>query len=533
MAKQKTSAGFQIAGIGMEWIIAFCLFSLLLPLLVVRVPPLVDYPNHIARYWLLAGGISTEPVSRMFEVDWNTLTNIGLDLLAVPLGKVLSFESVGRLFLACMVVILPLGAMLLNRRVFGGWHWSMLAAGMLTWNQVSLAGLLNFEIGLGLALVLASLESDGMPLSLRIIYRLGCAVVLVIMHVFAVVFYAGLLAALSIGPKLPAIRDMPGSILHAVVAALPCAAALGAIMFFAPELPGAHAHTTLTSVYLDFLQGFSEFFSIRKLFSALIGVISYNPMLDLLTWGLVGAGLVLVALKGNFRVHAGLALLACFVFVVFLIMPPSTAGTGWIDRRFSAMLPLIFVSGIRAELPVRYARYAAAVLVACALTRTASIAYTWSLFRKDLAEFERAIAPIQPGDKVVGFSHRVARHSLYPGRYLIASESMTWHVLALVLPYRHAFVPDIFAEPGKQPIRVSEAYSDLTSPEVPEVNVHAVDPAVMNRVFVPDYLKDWRQKFDYALIINADLPDRNGDFLPHGLELVKDEGFAALYRIRK
>ena len=50
----------------------------------------------------------------------------------------------------------------------------------------------------------------------------------------------------------------------------------------------------------------------------------------------------------------------------------------------------------------------------------------------------------------------------------------------------------------------------------------------------PDpYLKDWRAKFDYVLLLNADLPARQGfdaDALVH-LELVADRGFARLYRI--
>jgi len=46
------------------------LSALALPVLSVRVPPLLDYPNHFARIWLLSGGIDRPPLSAMYALDW-------------------------------------------------------------------------------------------------------------------------------------------------------------------------------------------------------------------------------------------------------------------------------------------------------------------------------------------------------------------------------------------------------------------------------------------------------------------------------
>ena len=44
-------------------------------------PPLLDYPNHFARIWLLAGGAGAQPVSGFYAVDWSgAWTNIGIDV---------------------------------------------------------------------------------------------------------------------------------------------------------------------------------------------------------------------------------------------------------------------------------------------------------------------------------------------------------------------------------------------------------------------------------------------------------------------
>ncbi len=51
--------------------------------------------------------------------------------------------------------------------------------------------------------------------------------------------------------------------------------------------------------------------------------------------------------------------------------------------------------------------------------------------------------------------------------------------------------------------------------------------------FTP-YVADWRQRFDFVLVVNADLPDRYvGPALPDGLTLVADTGFATLHAIDK
>jgi hypothetical protein len=48
------------------------------------------------------------------------------------------------------------------------------------------------------------------------------------------------------------------------------------------------------------------------------------------------------------------------------------------------------------------------------------------------------------------------------------------------------------------------------------------------------YLKVWRERFDYVLVVNADAPDDDGPFVPPAeMELVRDEGFAQLYHINR
>jgi hypothetical protein len=69
--------------------------ALVVPVTLVHLPPLFDYPNHVARLWLLGGGAAVPPLSHIYAVEWTALTNIGIDLIAVPLARIFSAATIG------------------------------------------------------------------------------------------------------------------------------------------------------------------------------------------------------------------------------------------------------------------------------------------------------------------------------------------------------------------------------------------------------------------------------------------------------
>ena len=62
------------------WIAMVLLFAALaVPLLVAQVPPLTDYPNHLARCYVLAFADSDPVLGRMFSTHWQIIPNIAID----------------------------------------------------------------------------------------------------------------------------------------------------------------------------------------------------------------------------------------------------------------------------------------------------------------------------------------------------------------------------------------------------------------------------------------------------------------------
>ncbi len=92
------------------WIALFILLasSLALPFAFVHEPPLLDYPNHLARTFVLSH--LHDPAfhfAEYYRADWKPYPYILWDMLLVALQQVLPVEAAGKLLLILTTVLLP------------------------------------------------------------------------------------------------------------------------------------------------------------------------------------------------------------------------------------------------------------------------------------------------------------------------------------------------------------------------------------------------------------------------------------------
>src|SRR5437879_5712361 len=109
---------------GVRLAVGLAVVLVALPGLVTPVAPLLDLPNHLARLWLLAGGVRTAPVSTMYVEHWpGSVTNLAIDLVAKAAGSAIPPERLIRGLVALAALLPAAGVALLNRAAFGGWRW--------------------------------------------------------------------------------------------------------------------------------------------------------------------------------------------------------------------------------------------------------------------------------------------------------------------------------------------------------------------------------------------------------------------------
>ncbi|HKT53178.1 MAG TPA: hypothetical protein VJP88_01900 [Caulobacteraceae bacterium] len=521
------------AGVGAAWIFTGLAYLILLaPFLCARIPPLVDYPNHLARFWVIASKGGTGAAAQFYGLDWSlAATNVGVDRTVAMLAPLVAPSSVAHTALILAVLLTPVGAAALNGTLFRGpstW-WAMLP--IASWPSTLLLGFLNFQIGLGLALAFAAADAivQRRRPAAAIVLRVGFAAVLIQAHLLDLLFYAALVAAVAFGAERLDLRTwgpVARRLGRAAGAAAWCLAPFGAFLLFAHALPAFGGREGLR---------FGSFTAkLRALASPVIG---YDVLLDLGLALTAGALIVGLARRRGLQVHAGLATAAGAFLALAVLAPDEIGDSSWLDARFALMSLLCLLTGLSLapRTGAREARTLAFAALALISARTAGVAWGWTQMEPQLAATKHAIAKLPMGARVLPLQHRPTarvRLNASAGRYLFNLGDATFsHYPLLAVPMRQAFVPTMFALRGKQPVEIRPALAACSAPDggrLPSVNSLGRRPDAKD----PAYMSRWRSCFDFILVLNADLPDADGAFVPPpGVTLVADRGFAQLWRI--
>ncbi len=134
------------------------------PILLFTLPPVMDFPNHLVRIWLLGGGAQIPPLSAIYEARWlQASTNVAVDFFGTVLVRTIGLAATANILLALMLIGPPLGAAFLNRAIFGRFHVWQLAGVALVWCTTAVEGFLSFQIGLAAAFLCAAAMAPLLP----------------------------------------------------------------------------------------------------------------------------------------------------------------------------------------------------------------------------------------------------------------------------------------------------------------------------------------------------------------------------------
>lgn len=488
------------------WWVALAVLCLVLlaPLLVVDMPPLGDYPNHLARAFVLASLPGDRVLASMYAPHWSIIPNLAIDLVAPPLMQVLSVHVAGRVVIAAAVLLPVLGTVAYNTALGGRW-WP-LCAGFVAYNSCLLYGFLNFSLAVGLALLLSAAWvrwRETNPAWAILLGLVGTPALLAC-HLMGLVFFAVLLGGVEI-------RRLRTAGLREV------ARRAGAVLLIFATPAALYASSALQR-----LGGDAEYVTPgQKLLQLVTAFVNYNGTLDAAA-GVVAIGLpvgCVLTRKGTVPAPAGITM--ALLTVLYLAAPFAWKGTYLLDTRFAIMLGfMLFASFV----PYRWPRWlrvsSACTLVALFVARISLMTVAWTAHDATLIELRHALAPVQPGQTVyvadVGLDEAPAYWAADPHWLLLSNGTrLDEHLGALALIERRAYWPFEFDIPSQQPIKTLPPYAALA----------AQVGSLPNR---RDVLSANLCGFDYLLLIEAEaapaLPDER-------FRMLTNTGFAALYAI--
>src|SRR5258707_3729263 len=160
---------------------------------------MVDYPNHVARMYVLAAA-GTPDANPFYEVSKTLYSNLAMDLLVPPLARIVGVEAASKVFLIACQLLIVSGAIALELAVKRRHEISGLAAVMLLYSFPFAWAFLNFQFGLGVALWgLAVWEfMRGRTVAVQLIPHSLFVTVLYVAHLFALGLYAATLGFLEL-----------------------------------------------------------------------------------------------------------------------------------------------------------------------------------------------------------------------------------------------------------------------------------------------------------------------------------------------
>ncbi len=122
---------------------------LLLPVWTLPYPPLLDYPNHLARAYVLGHLHDARfGFDQFYAARWNAYPYLTMDLALIGLNKFLPMAAAGRVFISLCLLALPVASWFFLQRACPGQGWGAAFALLVTNDVFFLYGFLNFQLGL-------------------------------------------------------------------------------------------------------------------------------------------------------------------------------------------------------------------------------------------------------------------------------------------------------------------------------------------------------------------------------------------------
>ena len=474
-----------------------------LPLLSVELPPLFDYPNHLARMDLLRRLPASETLQQYYELRWRIIPNLGMDLVVPMLARIIPLAWAGKVFILASLALVAAGAALVHRTVSGRWSIWPLSAFLLLYSRVLLWGFLGYLFGVGLALVAFALwiSLSEKRASARLTVSAIAALVLFFVHLMACVIYAVLVAGYELGLLW---RRWPMPWWHMIarmaIAAAPFLPPF-ALLVFAGDGQGLGAiHYGRIDRKLDLL--FSVFDN-------------YDRIFDVGCFVLLVLAAVLGFLRRHLVVHPALLPPLGLLAIVYLAAPSQLMTASAVDHRLPLVIGTVLTAAtISPRLSRSGIRLVALACVALFLARMADVWVHWQRADAVYARLLPILDQVPAGGRLaVG----------YPPDAIGSTAVPITHLPVLAIVRRDAFVPTLFANRGQQPVALAPEAERLAALARPEAVWRTLMGEGVNSGAVPIL-----QEFDAVLLLaRRPFPVRP----TRGLMPVAVEPDFALYRV--
>jgi hypothetical protein len=511
---QKEGGILAFSGIQIAILTGLMLLVASIPIWTNPLPPLSDYVNHLARMQVIAK-INNDPnLARFYEIDWQAIPNLMMDLIVPFLARFVSVYHAGQIFLISTFALIVSGMLALNRALFGRWSAFPLVAVPLLYNRVFLVGLTNYIFGIGLALwalaVWVRLRERHWVLRLSVSALFG--VLLFFCHLSALGVYAvGLLAVEILRLWENRSESIALRLLDFVASGLP-------ILLVLPLLLISPTLRLVQEIYWERL---------GKIDGLIYAIEVYSDFFAFALLAIIIAGAVWAVRRNLLRFHPLFWVIIVVSGLVYLVMPRVAFATYMADQRLPIAFAFMSVACIDINLRHRIVRRGfVALLVITLLVRVIEVDVSWAELSTETSEFRASVKRLKPGSKVL------VAYAKSDGGDDVSDYGLL-HAACLAVIEKSALVTTVFSVKGKQILHVRPEYRNLVDNEdgTPPTTVRLLVAAEKLDIDSPKYWDLWPQHYDYLYLLFTESDADNPD--PAHLSLMQDGTNFQLYRVKQ
>ena len=488
---------------------------IVLPLFYTLVPPLEDYPNHLARMFILAQHTSNEFLSRFYTIAWAPIPNLIMDIAIPPLIPLVGVYTAGRIFIGATLLLLLLGPMAVHRAIYRTWSAWPLIGGLFVYNGFLFVGLMNYLFGIGIAVcgLAAWIAQAERSIALKMIVSFIFCAILYACHAAALAIYGLSIASLELW-RLWSTRSLNA---HAII--------ISGIALCLPFLPFIYIvmHSPMWGLAQQYvwesqgkLQAIETFLSV------------YSDYADIPFLVLIVAAIATAIRRGLVRFHAAGLIIAVVIAVAFVLMPRQAFGSWMADQRLLVglfFMSLGFISVDLRKLEKQNAFFAIC-LVAIAF-RIVDVSVNWAALSQPMLELKSALHSLQPGSRL--FVTRLDNSTSG------AIDDALSHSPNLAVIERSALVSRLFTVEGKQIVHARDDFhehvdvEDGDTPSISQALITAKTKTATGKA--AHYWDDWDDFYDYLIVLGTD-PEDTTNPAPDMLQLVHVGRGFDLYKIK-
>src|SRR6202166_2551306 len=475
---------------GSDRSVAIVVFSLLaavslLPLLLTPIPAMVDYPNHLARMYILSRN-GVPDANPYYEVAWALYPNLAMVLLVPQMGRLISVEDAPRLFLLLSQLLIVGGALALERVVKGRVHIAGFAALMFLYCLPFTWGFMNFEFGLGVALwaIAAYLMVVERASSMRFVVNAVFVTALFAAHFFALGIYGATLGFYELWRAHDRKMSYGDAALRLGILAIPVVVLFGVMRLTAGSIgsEGTIWHFEFKPIWL---------FRIMN---------GYNLTVSATTALGLMALLYFAARRGILKLEPGGIWLATGVALLYLAIPSKLFGTSFADLRIIPAAALIIPAFCSLSLPDRrWTIVALTAVTGITLANLAVVFGVWLSYRADYASIIESFHKIDRGSLVLVGTSGGGEDPPFND----LTQYPMFYAPTLAVHYAGAFVPNVFTEVGKQPVQAGAAIRRLAIPYGGPMPIRVLTAIAVGQTptDIPPFIRTWYRDYDYLYVL--------------------------------